>query len=68
MKINVFIERKNENALLEMKEGTSIKDLLALLEINPVTIIPVKNGEVVIEDAKLKDKDTIKLMSVVSGG
>ena len=68
MLINVFIERKNENAILELKEDSSIHDLLNLLNVNPITIIPVKNGEVVTEDIKLEDNDNIKLMSVVSGG
>jgi len=67
MKLNVFIEREGVNKQVEL-EGSTVKDLLEKLEINPVTVVISKNGEIVSELASVKDKDKIELLSVVSGG
>ena len=42
--------------------------LLKKLSINPQTILLAKNGEIVTEDTKLENKDTIKILSVISVG
>mgnify|MGYP001571547705 CR=1 FL=1 len=68
MAIEVFIERENRNKSVEAKGKMVIKDLLKELNVNPVTVIVVKNNELVTEDSLVNDKDKIKLMSVVSGG
>ncbi|MDP4012275.1 MAG: sulfur carrier protein ThiS [Candidatus Nanoarchaeia archaeon] len=68
MKLDVFIERENKKEKVELPEGSTLKDLLTKLKINPVTVVISKNGEVVAEIAKIKDKDKIELLSVVSGG
>ncbi len=46
----------------------SVGQLLSRLKINPETILVVKNGTVVTEDEKLNNKDTVKILSVISGG
>ena len=68
MKINVFVERERKNLEIEIKDKSTVKDLLNILKINPVTIIATKDNEVITEDYKLSDKDKIEVHSVVSGG
>ena len=46
----------------------SAKKLLELLEINPETVLVVRNKELVDLDEVLDDKDEIEVLSVVSGG
>lgn len=68
IKINVFIDKENRNAKLELDSISSVSDLLAKLKINPVTVIVSRNNELILEDEKLNDKDEIKILSVISGG
>ena len=65
MKINVFLERTNENKIVDAK---TIPEIFGKLRINPQTVIVVKNDELITEDEPLEDKDKIKLLSVISGG
>ena len=65
MKIDVFLERTDENRTVEAR---SIPEILEKLDINPQTVIVVKNDELVTEDETLEEKDKIKLLSVISGG
>ena len=68
MQINVFYDRENKDKTIELDSNLSVKDLLAKMKINPVTVIVSKNNNVITEDEKLKDKDEIRLISVISGG
>ncbi len=63
--MEVFIER--EDKAKEVKAKT-VKELLSKLKINPITVLVAKNNELVTEDAKLSDKDKVKIISVISGG
>ena len=68
IKVNVFIDRENKNIKIELDNNFSVLDLLKKLKINPVTVIVSRNSELILEDEKLKDKDEIKILSVISGG
>jgi len=68
MKINVFIERENKNITVNLKEGSTFSDLLKALKINAITVLTARNNELTTIDTKLKDKDKIKILSVISGG
>ena len=68
MQISVFIDKENKNDKIELQENSSVKDLLNKLNINPVTVIVSRNNELVLEEEKLKEKDEIKILSVISGG
>ncbi len=61
----VYLER--ENKTVEVKELT-VKEILKKLKINPTTVIITKNNELITEDAKLSDKEKIKVLPVISGG
>ena len=68
IKINIFIDRENKNTNLELDNSSIVSDLLKKLSINPVTVIVSRNNELILEDEELKDKDEIKILSVISGG
>jgi len=64
-KLKVFVERENKTHDVEAK---TIEEILEKLKINPETIIITRNDELITIDAKIKEKDEIKLLSVISGG
>jgi|TARA_Y100000310_G_C20560678_1_gene752892 sulfur carrier protein ThiS len=68
MQINISYDRENKEKTIELDSNSSVKDLLAKMKINPVTVIVSKDDTVVTEDEKLNDKDNIRLISVISGG
>ena len=68
MKISVCIEREKKCLVVDLKPGSTVKDLIKQLKINPVTVVISKNKEIVTELAKLKDKDSVEFLSVVGGG
>ena len=66
--INVFIDRENKSSILELAGNSIVSDLLAKLNLNPVTVIVSRNNGLVLEDEKLNDGDDVKILSVISGG
>ena len=52
----------------EIKAGSTLLSALNKLEILPESVICVRDGELITEDTILRDGDTIKLVSVISGG
>lgn len=67
MKIHVENEIDNSKQTVLLKNGT-VLDLLTKLNINPETVLVIRNSNVLTEDIKLNDNDTIEILSVVSGG
>jgi sulfur carrier protein ThiS len=67
MKIKTFYDRENKERIVELDNPT-VKDLLAKMKINPVTVIVSKNNNIILEDEKLNDNDDIRIISVISGG
>lgn len=63
--MKVFIEKENKTKDVKAK---TIKELFEKLRINPETVLTVVNDELVTEDKKLSDKDSVKILEVVSGG
>ena len=63
--MKVFIEKDNKQLELEAK---TVTDLLKELDINPDTVLIVKNDEVVLSDEELSETDNVKILSVISGG
>jgi sulfur carrier protein ThiS len=68
MPIKVFNDRENTEKLLETKSNVSVKDLLGKLNINPVTVIVSRDGDIMTEEDIVGKDDEIKLISVISGG
>ena len=68
MQIRVFVDKENKNKQIELKDNATVSDMLSALNINPVTVIVVKNKEIVMQNEHISIKDEIKILSVVSGG
>jgi len=68
IKIKVFVDRENKNIEMEIGKNSIVKDLLDKLKINPVTVIVSRENELITEEERLKDKDKIRILSVISGG
>ena len=67
MTIKVFIERYSETKVID-KDVKNISELLKELNVNPETVVTARNNELVTLDAKLKDGDEVRILSVISGG
>ncbi|MBT3320956.1 MAG: thiamine biosynthesis protein ThiS [Anaerolineae bacterium] len=52
----------------EVKAGSTLRVALRRLEILPESVICVREGELITEDNIIKEGETIKLVSVISGG
>ncbi len=53
---------------LEVKPGSTARDALKKLSIDPESVLIVVNGKLVTDDAILREQDEVKLVAVVSGG
>jgi len=61
----VFIEKTNETRKVE---AATMKEILQKLNINAEEVLTIKNNELVTLETKVTEKDSIKLLSVISGG
>lgn len=57
--------RKSEYTV---KHGMTIRSALLKLDLQPESVLPTRDGELVSEEDILQDGDVIKLVSVISGG
>ena len=64
--MKIFIERKKEH--VEMNFSGKVDTLLKELKINSDGVLVVKDGELITEEDFLEDSDSIKILSVISGG
>ncbi len=64
--MEVYVERENKKRKLKFT-GTA-KELLKKLRINQTAVLVIRNKELITLDEKIKEKDKIKIVSVVSGG
>ena len=64
--MHIIIERPREERQLRFKG--SVRGLLVHLKINPETALVVRSGTLLTLDETLTDKDTVKILSVISGG
>lgn len=64
--MEVFIEKTDERKRLKFS-GT-VEALLRKLKLNPESVLVVKDKTVVTEKDRISDKDSVEILSVVSGG
>lgn len=64
--MEITIEKTKSTVIYD--KACTAQELLKHLQINPATVLIVKNGEVILPDEALSETDEIKLLSVVSGG
>lgn len=52
----------------EIKHGMTIRSALLKLDIQPESVLPTREGELISEEEIIQYKDLIRLVSVISGG
>jgi len=65
--MKLIIEKENKTKNIKITK-ISVKNLLKKLKLSQNTVLVIKNNELVSEEEIIFNKDTIKIMSVVSGG
>lgn len=63
--MKVYYDR--DNATFDVRSKT-VKDMLKEINVFRNAVIVVVNNEVVTEEYEFQDNDTVKILSVVSGG
>jgi len=67
--MNITIKQERTSTIEKISfHGKTVQDLLKQLNINPETIIILKNNTIITEDELLKNNDKLEFLSVVSGG
>ena len=59
---------KRENETKELTGNKRVKAILRELDINPESVLVIKDGETLTPDTIIKDDEEIEILSVVSGG
>lgn len=65
MKITVFLERSKETKEIDIKD---MADLFKQLNLNPEASLIIRENELITDKTKLKDKDKLRILPVISGG
>ncbi|MGQ9585142.1 MAG: MoaD/ThiS family protein [Anaerolineae bacterium] len=52
----------------ELKAGMTVRDAILKVGLNPLAVLPLREGKLIHEATLLQDGDIITLVSVVSGG
>jgi thiamine biosynthesis protein ThiS len=71
MQISVIFEGKDKKLKtkeMKVKNGSKIADVLKELGINRETVLVRRNGKIVPEEEKIKDRDKIEVIRITSGG
>ena len=68
MKIKVFYDREKSEKTIEVGNGSNVHDLLEKMKINHEIVIVSRNNDIILKEEKLKENDSIRLTSVISGG
>lgn len=56
------------NKTWEVKAGSTVRHVIEKANLNPESILAVRDGQLINEETLTQDGDTIKLVAVVSGG
>jgi len=64
--MKIFIERIQKT--IEREFSGKVKDLLKSVDINPNSVLVVRNNELITEEDDVKNSDSINILSVISGG
>lgn len=64
MKVRIRHQRRE----VELGGIRRVRELLSELGINPETVLVIRGGELLTQDAEVRDTDEIEIRPVVSGG
>lgn len=59
---------KFRDKTFEMKPGSTIRDALLKISIEPDSVLITRESELITDDEILREGDNIKLIAVISGG
>jgi len=59
---------RNPRREVEVAGPTTVRALLASLELNPESVLVIVGDELVTNDARLQDDDAVEIRPVISGG
>jgi sulfur carrier protein len=54
--------------IITLKGNKRVREVLKELDLNPETVLVIREDELLTEDAQLYDSDEIKIVNVISGG
>jgi len=52
----------------QVKAGSTVRHIIQIADLNPESILAVRNGKLINEETLTEDGDVIKLVAVISGG
>jgi sulfur carrier protein ThiS len=52
----------------ELPGQQTVREVIEAVELNPATVLAVRNGKLVLDSEMLADEDELKLIAVISGG
>jgi len=64
----VKVVLRNPRRELVVAGPTTVRALLASLELNPESVLVIVGDELVTNDARLQDDDAVEIRPVISGG
>jgi sulfur carrier protein len=64
----VTSQLKLRDKTYEVPSGMTVRDALLRLEIEPESVLPTRNGELITDDELLREGETVRLVAVISGG
>ena len=59
---------KLRDKVYEVPSGMTVRDALLRLEIEPESVLPTRQGELITDDEQLHEGEVIRLVAVISGG
>jgi sulfur carrier protein ThiS len=52
----------------EVPAGMTVRDALRRVGLEPESVLPTRNGELITDDEQLREGELIQLVAVISGG
>ncbi len=59
---------KLREKIYEVPSGMTVRDALLSLGIEPESVLPTRQGELITDDERLREGEVIRLVAVISGG
>jgi sulfur carrier protein ThiS len=59
---------KLRDKVYEVPAGMTVRDALLRLGIEPDSVLPTRDGQLITDDLHLEEGETIRLVAVISGG
>ena len=66
--MSIELLRKTKKKTVKYEKGMTVKDILINQKINTETVLVKLGGTIATLDEKLKDKDKLEILDIISGG